>query len=131
MARLTPEEVIRGYYEAVNRGDYVKAHAYESCRALSQYLFSNMDNNFLYNPGFRDGEADGLGNITSARVISIKRAEGAERGLGPGRREYAVNVDLQVKRTITHESGPQPRFIILSQETPVTGWRIEFMGTGP
>lgn len=131
LARLTPEEVIRGYYEAVNRGDYTKAHAYESRRALTQYLFNNMDNNLLFNPGYRDSDLDGLANITAARVLSIGKPAYTDAGSPRETRIYPVKVELKVRHAVTYNSGPQVRFLTLRRETSATGWRIESIGTGP
>ncbi|MDI6824566.1 MAG: DUF4829 domain-containing protein [Bacillota bacterium] len=135
LSRLSPEDLIRMYYAAVDRGDYARAHACESRKSLVTSLFANMDNRFLYNAGFRDYEVAGLANITSARVIAIQRQERFEENLRqyypPGTRIYEVRVDLQVKEPVTFESGPQTRFVTLRRETPATGWRIEGIGTGP
>jgi len=135
LSRLSPEDLIRTYYAAVDRGDYTRAHACQSRRWLATSLFANMDNRFLYNPGFRDYDVAGLANITSARVIAIRRQERFEenfrRDYPPGTRIYEVRVDLQVREPVTFESGPQTRFVTLRRETPATGWRIESIGTGP
>ena len=131
LANLTPEQIIRGYYAAVDRGDFSAAHTYESRRALTRYLSNNMDNNFLFNTGYPEKKSRGMSNTTAAKVISIKKLEGSLGNPRPGWREYAVKVDLQVKQPITHGNGPQTRFIILSQEPPTMGWRIDSIGTGP
>ena len=129
LAPLTPEELLRTYFDAVDRGDFRLAYACENRKRLAHhYLFSNMDNNKLYN---QDYPAGGLKNITRARVISLKHLPEGEKNYPPGTLLYQVEVDLGVRRFITHESGPQRRFITLRKETAATGWRIESIGTGP
>ena len=92
-----------------------------------------MDNNTLYNPDFKDDEADGFSNITGAEVLSIEALPEGSFGRNdpPGARLYQVEVDLRVRRPVTYDSGPQPRFILMVRETRATGWRIESIGTGP
>ncbi len=72
LSRLSPEDLIRTYYAAVDRGDYTRAHACQSRRWLATSLFANMDNRFLYNPGFRDyDECDRLLGYPGAVVGPI------------------------------------------------------------
>ncbi|NPV71722.1 MAG: DUF4829 domain-containing protein [Firmicutes bacterium] len=128
LASLTPEEVIRRYYEAIDRGDYPAALTCLTREHLLMYLFSNMDNRGLYNPGFDQGML-GLLNTTAARVEGVKKMEGTS--VPEGCVMYQVVVDLTVEQPITHGSGLQPRFVSLRRETPDTGWRIDGIGTGP
>ncbi|MCR4398174.1 MAG: DUF4829 domain-containing protein [Firmicutes bacterium] len=86
------------------------------------------DNALLYNPGF-DQELRDMRNTTSAKVENVKAMEGAS--VPEGSVMYMVSVNLTVRKTITHHSGRQPRFISLRRETPSTGWRIDGIGTGP
>ncbi len=134
LAELTPEEIIHEYYAALDRGDHAAAYACLSRRNLSSYLFSNMDNDLLYNQSYEDNflGSSGLSNITAAEVLKIERWEDLEEmHYPPGTQVYEVNVNLEVKIPVTYESGPQTRFISLSKETPATGWRIDAIGTGP
>ena len=128
LALKSPEEIIQTYYEAINNKDDSRAYACLSRKHLSSYLFSNMDNYYLMNPGYEIN--DGVGNITSASVVKIEPysldSEQYEELLF-----YQVTVDLEVKEPITFESGRQTRFIYLKQESPSTGWRILSIGTGP
>ncbi len=134
LAELTPEEIIHEYYAALDRGDYATAYACLSRRNLSSLLFSNMDNNLLYNQSYENNflGSSGLSNITAAEVLEIERWEAIEEiHYPPGTQVYEVNVNLEVEIPVTYESGPQTRFISLSKETPATGWRIDAIGTGP
>lgn len=125
-----PESLIRLYYDAVDRGDFLLAHACETRRRLVSYLFLSMNNNFLYNPSYGVNEKYGLGNIARARLISADVGE-PKAGYPPGSLLCTVVVDLNVKRPVTYDSGRQTRFIIVRKETERTGWRIESIGTGP
>lgn len=129
LSLLSPEQMIKTYYDAIDSKDYRRAYACISRNNLTTYLFSNMDNRYLFNQGFETVFDDGLGNINSSKVIKIDRMEQLETDKDV--RKYAVIVDIDVKQPITHESGEQHRFINLTQETPYNGWRIEAMGTGP
>lgn len=133
LSGLSPEDVIRTYFEAIAEGDYRLAHACETRRLQVRRLFANMDNNTLHNPDFEDDEADGFSNIIGAEVLSIETLPRGSFGRNdpPGARLYQVEVDLKVRQPVTYDSGPQPRFILMVRETPATGWRIESVGTGP
>lgn len=126
LSRLSPDALIRRYFQAVNAGDHAGAHACESRRALAGYLFRNMDNRSLYNSGYpREG------NIAGFRVISVARAKHLESGLPTGTQCYQVVVDVETKEPIAHDSRRQQFFVEVRCETDATGWRIECIGTGP
>jgi hypothetical protein len=129
LSLLSPEQIIHTYYEAIDTQDYRRAYACLSRYNLTTYLFSNMDNRYLYNFGYETAIDDGFGNMKSAKVINIEQMEHLENDEDV--RIYAVLVDIDVKQPITHDSGEQHRFIRLTQETPENGWRIEACGTGP
>ncbi|MGI9952277.1 DUF4830 domain-containing protein [Moorellaceae bacterium AZ2] len=130
LATLSPEEVIRLFYEAVGNGDRRTAHAVLSRRNLVGYLFNNMDNNRLYNPSFSVNDRDGLNNVAGAKIVSIKELPPQDSD-PPEIKRYQVAVNLTFRRAITAESGVQVRFLILRQEIPGLGWRIESLGSGP
>lgn len=142
LAALAPEEVVKAWFDALGRGDGRTYHALQTRRLQAQRLFSNMDNRFLYNPAGDTLENEYLHNVTSAHVLEIKPLALPERpglpesrdsgsGGSPESLRYVVEVDLQVKRFVTHGSGPQMRFVTLVRETSETGWRIDASGTGP
>lgn len=130
LAALSPEELIRLFYEAVGNGDKRTAHATLSRRNLVTYLFRNMDNNRLYNPSFSVNDRDGLNNVAGAKIVSIKELPPQDND-PPEVKRYQVAVDLTFRRAITAESGVQVRFLTLRQEIPGLGWRIDSVGTGP
>jgi len=131
LAGLSPEGIIARYYSAVDRGDLEKAYACCSRRLMRSVLFSNMDNRYLYNDSFASGMD--ISNYRKAELLDIEPIPEPKEGVPgfPEKRQFLVNVYLEVKREITHGSGPQTRFVNLVRETPETGWRIDSIGTGP
>lgn len=131
ISRMTPEKVIRTFFEAIDRKDSRTAHACETRRRLVSYLFNNMDNNRLYNYSFAINDANWISNITRAKVVNIQPySSPAEKQL-PVVKTYVVTVDLNVRRLITFDSGRHIFFITLMRETPTTGWRIDSISSSP
>ncbi|MDN5362437.1 MAG: hypothetical protein PWP70_1484 [Moorella sp. (in: firmicutes)] len=130
ISQMTPEKVIETYYEAIDHKDPRTAHACETRRRLVTYLFNNMDNNRLYNYSYATNDADEINNITRARVIRIQPYQDPGP-VDPNVKKYVVEVDLNVRKVITYDSGRQIRFFTLRRETPTTGWRIDNISTGP
>jgi hypothetical protein len=130
LSKMEPKEIIRLYYDAMNRHDEKTQMACVTRGNLCGYLSANMNNNVLYNPDSRSAFLDGYSNVKSVKLIKIdNKLEGMENP--PGTVEYGVTVDYQFKKLITSSSGVQPRFILLRKETEKGGWRIAGVGTGP
>lgn len=127
---LTPEQVVRAYYAAVDNHDAAESRLYRSIKPLLQDMFINMDNSLLYNPV--EATEQGLANIISA---SMQRVEQTQFPPGEGPPEGTVGlevlVDLQFKQVRSLDSGPNPLSFYLREEVPGTGWRITSWGTGP
>ncbi|MDN5343960.1 MAG: hypothetical protein PWQ18_71 [Clostridia bacterium] len=130
ISQMSPEKVIETYYEAIDGKDPKTAHATETRRRLVEYLFNNMDNNRLYNYSYATNDAYEINNITRAKVIRIQPYQGPEP-LPPDVKKFMVEVDINVRRLYTYDSGRQVRFLTLRRETPTTGWRIDAIGSGP
>ncbi|RDV82491.1 DUF4829 domain-containing protein [Ammonifex thiophilus] len=129
LARMTPEEVIRTYWEAVNRGDYRLAHACETRKRLLGYLFMEMDKNWIYSVSLTQAaSADWAQTVRSARVLSVKEVEGTT---DRKKKEYMVEVDLRVRRADALQDGHRPLFFTMERENERSGWRIAGIGTGP
>ena len=126
---MSPEDIIRKYYDAINRNDYKTYYACMTRQNLCCYLAANMDNNVLFNKDFSDAFEDGVQNIISAKVIEIKEIEGLGNPVGTV--EYSATIDFKFKKEITVCNGKQPRFILLKKESDKSGWRIQGEGTGP
>ncbi|HYE84104.1 MAG TPA: DUF4829 domain-containing protein [Clostridia bacterium] len=117
---MTPEEVIKTSFDALDKGDYKRYYATFTIKRLVSYLSGNMDFSDLYNKGFPES------NINKAKLLNI----------GNSRDEinykmYPVEIDFDFKRMITSDDGPQPRFVGIEKESENIGWRISGIGTGP
>ncbi len=125
LARLSPEELIRTYYDGVNRHDQLTVLQCQSRRALSNFLFDDLPPTNLYKQGFPAPS----GSIVSARVLELRPVDTS--GRSQRTKAFEVRVDLKVKENVASGNGPSTRFLNLVQETPTTGWRLDSQGTGP
>lgn len=124
LSKMTPEEVIREYFDALDKNDIEKVWACMTRKNLSSILSSNLDNRYLIN-NYQEIDY----NINSAKLLEIKKFTGFENE--PGILEYQVTVDFDFKKLITADDGVQPRFVIVKKESEKSGWRIAGIGTGP
>jgi hypothetical protein len=129
LSKMTAEDVIKQYYDAINSHDQKRQFACMTRRNICNYLALNMDNNLLFNEGFDNAYVDGEQNVKSAKLISLKEASSFDNPKGSV--EYAAIVNFKFKKEITTDSGKQTRFIILKKESDKSGWRISSEGTGP
>jgi len=129
LSKMTPEDVIKQYYDAMNNHDTKMEFACMTRQNICKYLAMNMDNNLLINEGFNDIYLDGSSNVKSAKVIDLREISSTYNPKGT--MEYAVTIDFKFKKEITSSNGKQPRFIILKKESGKSGWRIQSEGTGP
>jgi len=129
LSSMSPEELIRQYFEAMDKKDEKTQFACMTREVLCSYLFANMDNNLLYNRGFTSVYPDGDSNVKSVKLIDMSEMKDIENP--DGIIEYCVTVDYQFKKVITSESDVQQRFVLLMKETEKGGWRISGVGTGP
>lgn len=129
LAQMQPEDIIKQYYDAVDRHDQQMQFACMTRQNICSYLAMNMDNNQLINKDFSDAYVDGAQNVKSSQLINLQRGNVA--GNPQGTVEYAATINLQFYKTITSNSGIQTRFIILKKESDQSGWRIQSEGTGP
>ncbi len=129
LSKMSPEDIIKQYFNAMDKHDDKTMYACMTLKYLSSYLSSNMDNNNLFNKGFNDVFGDGEQNIKSAK--SIKLREMKDRINPDGVVEYEATVNFRFKKVITSDDGIQSRFIILKKESEKSGWRIDGIGTGP
>lgn len=129
LSKLSPEEVIRQYFKALDEHDTKTQFACLSIKNNLDYLAVNMDNNKLINESYEEAYSDGYTNVISSKLIKIEPADMS--GNPEGMKEYAATVDFIYKKVITEESGRNIRFVQMIQETPGGGWKITSMGTGP
>ena len=129
LSKMSPEEIIKQYYDAVNNNDSKMQFACMTRKNICGYLAVNMDNNLLINEGFDDVYLDGYPNVESAKFINLR--ELGDMGNPKGTVEYSVTIDFKFTKETTSSNGIQPRFIILKNESEKSGWRIQSEGTGP
>ena len=129
IAKMQPEEVIKEYFNAVNKHDKNMIFSCLTMKNLCSYLSSNMDNRYLYNKNEKDAFYDGYDNIKSVKLISVKKME--NMGNPENILEYEVEADYKFDKPITASDGVQPRFILLRKESGKSGWKIDGVGTGP
>lgn len=129
LSKMSPEEIINEYYDAIDKHDSKREFACKTRQNICDYLAANMDNNILINEGFEDGYSDGSTNVKSAKFIDLEKL--GDMGNPKCAVEYSVTIDFKFKEEITSSSGIQPRFIILKKESEKSGWRIQSEVTGP
>jgi Fe-S cluster biosynthesis and repair protein YggX len=147
----TPDQVIRAYYSAINNKDYQTAWSLMTKSAQYQMMSMNLPDGSLYNDGY-DNKVEGLHNITSVEVTSIKakdlppytgnasdpvaqREEKLQYDLfnskNYGQHDYEVNVVEMYKQVIARGNGPQTWFVSVVKESPDAPWKISGHGSGP
>lgn len=124
LAKLTPEEVIKTYFEALSKNDLKMIHACTTRENLIELLSINMNNYYLYNS--EDSEDY---NIKSAKLLKLEKVKPIDNSKDT--LEYLATIDFDYKRVMVEDDGVHPRFIILKKEVPKLGWRISGIGTGP
>jgi hypothetical protein len=129
LSKMDAEDIIKQYYDAMNRHDEKTQFACMTRQNICNYLAMNMDNNRLFNEGFKNAYVDGEQNVKSAELIKVREIKVMDNPEGTV--EYEATVDFKFKKVITSDSGIQPRFIILKKESEKSGWRIQSEGTGP
>jgi hypothetical protein len=130
LARMSPEEIIAFYYDAVDRQDYRSAYGALSRRNIIDYLFSNRSKTELFSRGYSETYANsdvGLENIKSAKLLSVKPY------LRPSEAEYEVFVEMKFKKApeTLDGDGKYGWYVILTKEIDSLGWRIDAIGSGP
>jgi hypothetical protein len=121
LSTMTPEEVIKTSFDALDKGDCKRYYATFTLKNLVSYLSGNMGFSDLYNKGFPTDT-----NINKARLIKIGNSRDENNY-----KVYPVKVDFDFKKMITSEDGPQSRFVEVEKESENIGWRINGIGTGP
>lgn len=139
IARDTPEQRIRAFYEAIDRHDYGKAYSMLNLNHRLRLLFSNRDPDVLYNTDYSPNFG-ALQNMRAAEVLSIGgrtditgsiRANGELNRLPEQVLQIPVTVNLELAQELTSRSGQHHFFVSLVQDTPDAPWLIEAFNTGP
>lgn len=123
LSKMEPEDIIREYYNALDKHDFKTVWACMTRKNLSKDLSRNMDNQYLFN---REDEIDY--NINSAKLLEVEMEEIKNE---PGVLLYCAMVDFDFKVPYVQADGVRPRFVFLKKESEKSGWRIDSIGTGP
>lgn len=137
---LSPEEVIRKHYEAIDKKDYNTACAYLSKAAQTHYLFANLDDNKIYHEIWDPQRW--FENILQAKLTNLHLIENYRYNPNnnPPRNvlnrniydkvTYVVFVDMKYKQIITQCDGINQWAVTLVKETADAPWRIDAENTG-
>ncbi len=123
-AKLSPEEVVRLYFEALNRGDesYMQ---YEAIRTLKRYPGLKKDLGKLLSSSWYEDVPDGMErNIESIKLLSL---EESQEPTEENEKIFDIAFDLKVKKVITNDSGIDTAKIWLVQEGAM-GWKVVAYG---
>ncbi len=126
LARLTPEDIIRTYYAAVDDQNFHLAYATLTQQALMDgYLFFNKPDKALFNTSYAD--TDWPQNISEAKLQTV---QGSPDG---NVLEYEATVRMRFYKPepSLHGNGLYGWFVILTKEIDGLGWRIQTIGSGP
>lgn len=138
LLRLSPEQVVHTFYDALNQHQYEKAYTMLSLPHRLQYLFSNRDPGQLYNASFA-ATLEPLENIRRAKVLQIRPMDETggwsdlpELNRNPHQvHRLMVNLDLTFDKVVSSNNGRTVRFITLVRESPDSPWLLDTFGTGP
>ena len=124
LAQLSPEEVIKTYFEALNSHNIKRAKA---CLARTKSninldLSANMSNIELYNKKADDY----YNNIKSVSLLGIKRLN--NENMDSNILKYQANAEYKYKKVMTHEDGVLPYTVFMRKESERSGWKIEDIG---
>ena len=124
LAKLSPEEIIKTYFKALDSHDVKIAKA---CLSRTQSnvggdLSANMSNRELYNKKAYDY----IDNIKSVKLIKIEKLD--ENNSNTDVLKYRASADYKYKKVITHEDGVLPFIVFMRKESERSGWKIEDIG---
>jgi len=123
-----PEDVIRAYFSSYAAGDSVSAFERLSSRFMLEHVFSNLDENKLYNADFQP-----LPRGADAEVISIVEQANPEPDAVTGnKRLFCVKFNLELSANIAsgYTEGMNERFFSMVRTLDKLGWKIDAIGTG-
>jgi hypothetical protein len=132
LAGLSPTQVLSAFFEAIDKGDKVRANACLSPQSLLDCLTMNLEPGNLqpgrlYNPGF--GKNNSLvESIVQARPLFYGKAPGNQTSQTT--EEIAVHLYIQWADAVFNTPGNvQTLFAIMEKDA--NGWKLDSLGTGP
>ena len=124
LAPLKPEEVIQRYYSCLDNHRSKEACALRTRSYMAAQLFSNKRRNVLYEEKLDSFETC----IRKVKLISVAPVP-PDPSL-KGALVFSTYADYKWKGEVYVRDGEHLRYLVLRQETPRTGWRIESICTG-
>lgn len=139
--KLSPQQVIKKYIEAIDAKDYKTAYALLSKANQTYYLFRILDKNMLYNNRW-ETDKPGLLNTEQAKIKKVARLKNYE--YNPNNKppanllnrniykkvSYIVYIKTESKHTVTVNNEGDRWIITLVKETINSPWRIDGENTG-
>ncbi|WP_276326181.1 DUF4829 domain-containing protein [Pseudobacteroides cellulosolvens] len=138
---LSPKEVIKKYFEAMDTRDYKTAYALLSKAEQTFYLFRNLDSHKLYQSSW-DADVLGIPNIIQAKLKECRLRDNYR--YDPNNRppkdllnrnvskkvHYIIVADMKYKQIVTCANGINSWTMTLVKENPDAPWRIDAENTG-
>jgi hypothetical protein len=136
LASLGPTQVIDTFFDSINKGDKVRAHACLSPKSLLESLTMNLEPGHLYNVGFSQNNSL-VENIVKGKPIEYRRLFDPEnheveiKELGDRTKiEIEVNLEIEWRHpAFNTQDGKSIRFAVLGKYN--NGWKLSELGTGP
>lgn len=136
LAKLSPEQVIEEYFQALGKKDSKRAEACISKQTMLENLTTNMLNHRLYNEMISlpltcadiHESKDPFSNLKSAALLKTDLLKNAETD--ENHKTYRVTVNLAYVNENIISSGVQFWGCSMVYETPQTGWKIVGFGQG-
>jgi hypothetical protein len=129
LATMTPEEIIRIYYTALDEHDFRMLNAVRSRRAISHDLFvNNFDEEALFNHKEDATIKMWMENIKSAGLLGVTHLKDSH--CLP---VYAAEVNFQFvnPKIPSISEGTNLQFVVVNKEIEEIGWRIEEINSAP
>ncbi|MDP4094220.1 MAG: M56 family metallopeptidase [Bacillota bacterium] len=136
LAKLSPDELLKAYFKAIDEGDKVRAHACQDPQDLLDSLTMNMGDNSLYNPDFTSNNSI-VDNIVNVKLLSYKYMDVNDPSISDVKitdktKQFEASIELKIKwsdEAFNSPGGMQTRFSFLKKYD--SGWKISGLGTGP
>lgn len=122
-----PEDVIQAYFSLYTAGDSVSAFERLSSRFMLEHVFSNLDENKLYNVDFQPFPSG-----ADAEVISIVEQVLEQDAVADNRKLFCVRFSLELPTNVVsgYTKGMNERFFSMVRPLDKLGWKIDAIGTG-
>lgn len=133
LAKLTPEDVVKEYFAAIDRKDYLKAHQLESRGYLLESSLYGIPAGTIYSDRFYEEinlRSSFFGSCKSIKLLRIELDPGYPDEPRPDN-ILVFYVELEIEPEPDGQLAGPPCFIHLIKETEATGWRVRGLSTSP